>query len=68
MEKNIGPVDKAIRILSAAMVGLLILSEVIPDSMNLIVALPASIFLVTGFASFCPLYVAFGLSSRKDNN
>lgn len=65
MEKNLGNLDKTIRIMAAISVAALYFSETIPDTMALIVALPILILLVTGFAGFCPLYTAFGLSSCK---
>lgn len=70
MEKNLGNLDKTIRIIAAISVAAFYYSGAIPETMALIVALPIGILLVTGFAGFCPLYVAFGLSSCKkpENN
>ncbi len=65
MEKNLGNLDKTIRIMAAISFAALYYSEVIPDTMALIVAVPIGILLVTGFAGFCPIYTAFGLSSCK---
>lgn len=65
MAKNLGNLDKTIRIMVAISVAALFYSEVIPDTMALIVFLPIGILLVTGFSGFCPLYTAFGLSSCK---
>lgn len=68
MEKNLGNLDKTIRIMAAISVAALFFSEIIPESMALIVFLPIGILLVTGFAGFCPIYTAFGLSSCKKSH
>lgn len=65
MEKNLGLMDKTLRIMTAAIVVILTLSETIPDSLNVILLLPAGILLLTGTAGFCPLYLPFGLNSRR---
>ncbi len=65
MERNLGILDKTIRIMLAVLVAALYYSEMIPQSMALIVFLPAAILLLTGFAGFCPFYTAFGMSSCK---
>ena len=65
MKKNIGTVDKVIRILIAAVVVILYLTDVISGTLGIILLALSAIFVVTSFLSFCPLYLPFGLSTMK---
>jgi len=65
MKKNMGTVDKVIRILVAVVVVILYFTHVITGVLAIILLAVAAIFVVTSFLSFCPLYWPFGLSTRK---
>jgi len=65
MKKNMGSADKIIRILIALVVGVLYYTKVIEGTLALVLGVLAIIFLLTSFISFCPLYLPFGLSTRK---
>lgn len=65
MEKNLGIPDQVIRITLAVVFTALLFSEVIPQSMALIILVPAGILLLTGCFSYCPLYTAFGIKTGK---
>ena len=65
MKKNMGTVDKAIRILLAIVVVVLYFTHVISGTLAIILLILAGIFIATSFISFCPLYLPFGLSTRK---
>lgn len=65
MEKNLNIPDKIIRISLAIVISVLLFSQVIPQELALIVLVPAGIFLLTGIFSYCPLYTAFGIRTRK---
>ncbi|SDL17757.1 Protein of unknown function [Salinimicrobium catena] len=64
MERNIGIPDKIIRISLALVITGLLFKGIIPESLALIVLVPAGIFLLTGLFEYCPLYTAFGIRSR----
>lgn len=70
MKKNIGSIDKIIRILSAIVIAILYFAGVISGTLAIILLVIAALFIVTSFISFCPLYFPFGLSTRgkKSNN
>jgi hypothetical protein len=65
MKKNMGTIDKVIRILVAVVVVVLYFTHVISGTLAIILLALSAIFIVTSFLSFCPLYLPFGLSSRK---
>jgi uncharacterized membrane protein len=65
MKKNMGTIDKAIRILFAVVVVVLFLTHVISGVLAIVLLALSAIFVVTSLLSFCPLYLPFGLSTRK---
>ena len=65
MKKNMGTIDKVIRILVAVVVVVLWLTNIISGTLAIILLAFSAIFVVTSFLSFCPLYLPFGLSTRK---
>jgi hypothetical protein len=65
MKKNMGTVDRVIRILLAVVVAILYFTNQISGTLAIILGLFAVIFLLTSFIGFCPLYVPFKLSTKK---
>jgi hypothetical protein len=65
MKKNMGTVDKAIRILVAVVVVILFFTKVISGTLAIILLILSGVFIVTSFLSFCPLYLPFGLNTKK---
>jgi hypothetical protein len=65
MKKNMGTVDKVIRILVAVVVVILYFTHVISGVLALVLLILSAIFVVTSLLSFCPLYLPFGLSTKK---
>ena len=65
MLKNMGTVDKAIRILVAVVIGILYFTNQISGVAAIILGFFAVIFLLISFVSFCPLYAPFKFSTIK---
>ncbi len=65
MKKNMGSLDKTIRIILAIGIALLVYFEVVTGTIAYILIALAAIFVLTSFLSFCPLYAPFGLSTCK---
>jgi len=65
MKKNMGTIDKSVRILIAAVVVLLFFTNVITGTLAYILLALSAVFVLTSFLSFCPLYLPFGLNTRK---
>lgn len=65
MKKNMGAVDKAIRIFAAIGIAILYFTNIITGTTGIIMMVFAAIFLLTSFISFCPLYWPFGINTGK---
>lgn len=65
MVKNMGTVDRVIRVALAIVVAVLYLTGAISGVAAVILGILAVIFLATSLVSFCPLYAPFKLSTRK---
>ncbi|HIC31141.1 MAG TPA: DUF2892 domain-containing protein [Flavobacteriaceae bacterium] len=65
MKKNMGALDKSLRVLIAIVVALLYYLDVIEGTLAYILMAFAIIFLVTSFISFCPLYTILGINTCR---
>jgi hypothetical protein len=65
MTKNVGTIDKAIRLLVAVVVVVLYFTHVITGMLAIILLALAAIFVVTSLISLCPIWLALGVSTRK---
>jgi hypothetical protein len=65
MKKNIGIIDKFIRVLLAVIVAALYFTHVISGTLALILLVIAGIFIVTSLVGFCPIYWPFKISTNK---
>jgi hypothetical protein len=65
MKKNMGTIDKVIRILIAVVITILFFTNVISGTLGIVLIALALIFVITSFISFCPLYLPFGINTCK---
>jgi uncharacterized membrane protein YtjA (UPF0391 family) len=65
MKKNMGSVDRIIRLVVALVLGALVFTGTVSGTLAVILGIVAVIFLLTSMVSFCPLYAPFHLSTRK---
>jgi len=65
MKKNMGSVDRIIRILLAVVVLVLYLTGQISGTAAIVLGIIAVIFVLTSAVGFCPLYAPLKLSTRK---
>lgn len=65
MKKNMGTLDRVIRAAVAVAIGVLYFTGKISGTVATVLGIFAVIFLVTSFVSWCPAYLPFGLSTRK---
>jgi hypothetical protein len=65
MKANMGTADKVVRILAAILIGILYFMGQITGTVAIILMAVAFIFIATSFMSFCPLYLPFGISTKK---
>ena len=65
MKRNMGIADRVIRIVLAAVVAVLYFTNQLPMVAAIILGILAVVFLVTGIAGICPLYLLFGISTKR---
>lgn len=61
-----GSIDKIIRISIAVIIAVLYFTNIISGTLAIILGAFAIIFIITSFISFCPLYLPFGISTKKN--
>jgi O-antigen/teichoic acid export membrane protein len=66
IKKNMGNTDRIIRSLLAIVVFALIFTNVLSGTLAWVLGAFAVIFLLTSFVSFCPLYLPFKFSTKKE--
>lgn len=66
MKQNMGSADRVIRVLLAAVMIVLYLTDQITGTLALVLGLFGVVFLATSAVGFCPLYAPFKLSTKKD--
>ncbi|MBK9249943.1 MAG: DUF2892 domain-containing protein [Ignavibacteria bacterium] len=65
MKPNIGTLDKAARIGVAIVIVILYFAGQITGTAAVILLIFAGVFLLTSFIGVCPLYLPFGISTKK---
>jgi hypothetical protein len=65
MKKNVGTIDKIIRLVIVVSISVLYFTNQISGLATIILGSLSVIFLLTSLLSFCPLYLPFGISTRK---
>jgi hypothetical protein len=65
MKKNMGMVDRGIRVALALVVAILYFSGQISGVAAIVLGVLAVIFLLTSALGFCPLYLPFNISTDK---
>jgi hypothetical protein len=65
MKKNMGNMDKVIRVLIALVIGVLVFADVLTGTLAIVLLALAGIFVLTSVVGTCPLYLPFGASTCK---
>jgi hypothetical protein len=68
MKKNVGTIDKLIRIAFAAIIAILYLTHVISGTLGIVLLILSAILVITSFVGICPLYMPMGLSTKRRDN
>jgi hypothetical protein len=63
MKKNMGSVDRMIRLILALVIVILFLSNIIMGTLAIVLMVIAAILVLTSLISFCPLYALFGVNT-----
>jgi hypothetical protein len=65
MKKNMGTIDKVVRILLALVVVVLYVTNIVTGTLGIVLLVLAGVFVLTSLIGFCPLYLPFGISTCK---
>lgn len=65
MKKNMGLIDRIIRVLIAVAVAILYFTNVISGTLAIILLVFAGIFILTSLIGSCPLYMPFKFSTKS---
>jgi len=65
MKKNMGSLDKLIRLIIAIVLIVLYYTNVLKDTLGIVALIVALVFTITSLISFCPLYTLFGIKTCK---
>jgi hypothetical protein len=65
MKKNMGTIDRVIRILIALIIVVLYFTHAIAGTLAIILLILAGVFVITSLINFCPLYMALGINTNK---
>lgn len=66
MKKNMGTIDRVLRVTVALVIGILYLTGQISGLAAVVLGVIAVIFVLTSLVSTCPLYVPLGITTRKE--
>ena len=68
MKKNMGSLDRILRVVVAAVIAILYFTQVISGTVAIVLLVLALVFVLTSTMGVCPLYLPFGLNtnSKKD--
>lgn len=64
MKKNMGNLDRVLRLLGAGVLIVLYFLNVITGTLAVVSLVIAAVLILTSFISFCPLYVPFRINTR----
>jgi hypothetical protein len=65
MKKNMGSIDRIVRVFVAVVIGILYFTDQITGTAAIILGIFAVVFLLTSAIGFCPLYLPLKLSTIK---
>lgn len=65
MKANMGNIDRGVRLAIAGIIAALYFSGTLNGTLGIVLMVLAAVFAITGFLSFCPLYLPLGINTRK---
>jgi hypothetical protein len=68
MQKNMGNLDRGLRIAAALVVAVLIITGTVSGVLAIIPGIAAAAFLLTSVIGFCPLYAPLGINTCQRKN
>lgn len=66
MRKNMGKIDRILRVIIAIIIAVLYFTDQISGTGAIVLGIIAIAFLLTSAIGWCPTYVPFGISTKKE--
>ncbi len=66
MKQNIGTTDRVVRLIAALVLAALYFTGILAATAGAIAVGLAAVLVLTSFLRFCPLYLPFGIRTRRD--
>lgn len=66
MKENMGKIDRILRIMLAVVIAVLFFTHLISGTLGIILLVLAGILLFTSLIGSCPLYIPFGIKTKKE--
>jgi hypothetical protein len=66
MKRNMSNLDRIIRVVLAALFAVLYFTGALTGTLGIILLVLGGVFLLTALVGFCPLYVPFKFSTKKN--
>ena len=63
MKKNVGSIDRVMRIIIAILIAVLYFTNVINGTLGIVLLIVGGILLVTSLFSLCPIYLMLGIKT-----
>lgn len=63
MTKNMGSLDKTLRVIVAVVLAVLIFTSQITGTWAIVAGVVAAVFVLTSLVGFCPAYLPFGITT-----
>jgi hypothetical protein len=68
MKKNMGSVDRTIRLVLTAVFAYLYFGGIVTSTFGIVLLVLGAVFLLTSLVSFCPIYALIGLNTCPVKN
>ena len=65
MKKNMGTIDRILRLALVVVIAIAYFTDAITGTWAIILLILSGVFLITSILGVCPLYMPFGISTRK---
>jgi len=65
MKMNVSSIDKAIRLIVAALIVILYFAKVITGTWAIVAIILAAVLVLTSLINYCPLYTVLGINTIK---
>lgn len=63
MKRNVGIIDRALRLFLSLLIGMLLLTDLVHGALSIVLVVLAAVLFFTGLMRLCPLYLPFNIDT-----